>query len=200
MSTDIKVNESPNHFMALDALSGGINSIDKIAKVTKLHKSEVELIVNDLFNQRLITKTEKRGFFGNKKVRTSITETGIKLLNAKKQELDQQMQKVKQWYNNGDRSQLQDFMDSNRIWMPMMLFSGIINIMFFTSMMSMMGMGMNPMESQMAGGSDTGSTTEGGEGNSQEGVNDAGGSGSEGDVIDTDGDFGGFDGGGFGDF
>jgi len=188
--------------MALDAISGGINSIDKIAKVTKLQKSEVELIVNDLFNQRLITKTEKRGFFGNKKVRTSITETGVKLLNAKKQELDQQMQKVKQWYNNGDRSQLQDFMDSNRIWMPMMLFSGIMNIMFFTSMMSMMGMAMNPMESQMAGGegADTGSTTEGGEGNSQEGVNDAGGSGSEGDVVDTGGDFGGFDGGGFGDF
>ena len=202
MSTDIKVNESPNHFMALDAISGGINSIDKIAKVTKLHKSEVELIVNDLFNQRLITKTEKRGFFGNKKVRTSITETGVKLLNAKKQELDQQMQKVKQWYNNGDRSQLQDFMDSNRIWMPMMLFSGIMNIMFFTSMMSMMGMAMNPMESQMAGGegADTGSTTEGDEGNSQEGVNYAGGSGSEGDVVDTGGDFGGFDGGGFGDF
>jgi hypothetical protein len=202
MSTDVKVNESPNHFMALDAISGGINSIDKIAKATKLHKSEVELIVNDLFNQRLIIMTEKRGFFGNKKVFTSITETGVKLLNAKKQELDQQMQKVKQWYNNGDRSQLQDFMDSNRMWMPMMLFSGIMNIMFFTSMMSMMGMAMNPMESQMAGGegADTGSTTESGEGNSQEAVNDAGASGNEGDVVDTGGDFGGFDGGGFGDF
>ena len=188
--------------MALDAISGGINSIDKIAKVTKLHKSEVELIVNDLFNQRLINMTEKRGFFGNKKVRTSITETGVKLLNAKKQELDQQMQKVKQWYNNGDRSQLQDFMVSNRMWMPMKLFSGIMNIMFFTSTMSMMGMAMNPMESQMAGGegANTVSTSEGGEGNSQEGVSDAGASGSEGDVVDTGGDFGGFDGGGFGDF
>jgi hypothetical protein len=146
--------------------------------------------------------TEKRGFFGNKKVSASITETGVKLHNAKKQELDQQMQKVKQWYNNGDRSQLQDFMDYNRIWMPMMLFSGIMNIMFFTSMMSMMGMAMNPMESQMAGGegADTGSNTESGEGNSQEGVNDAGASGNEGDVVDTGGDFGGFDGRGFGDF
>jgi len=70
------------------------------------------------------------------------------------------MQKVKQWYNNGDRSQLQDFMVSNRMWMPMKLFSGIMNIMFFTSMMSMMGMAMNPMESQKAGGkgANTGST------------------------------------------
>ena len=36
-----------------------------------------------------------------------------------------------------------------------------MNIMFFTSMMSMMGMAMNPMESQMVGGegADTTSTT-----------------------------------------
>jgi hypothetical protein len=53
MSMDVKVNENPNHFMALDAISGGINFIDKIAKVTKLHKSEVKLIVNDLFNQKI---------------------------------------------------------------------------------------------------------------------------------------------------
>ena len=53
MSMDVKVNENPNHFMALDAISGGINSIDKIARVTKLHKSEVKLIVNDLFNQKI---------------------------------------------------------------------------------------------------------------------------------------------------
>jgi hypothetical protein len=32
-----------------------------------------------------------------------------------------------------------------------MLFSGIMNVLFFTSMMSMMGMALNPTESQMAG-------------------------------------------------
>ena len=188
--------------MTLDAVARGINDINKIAKVTKLHKSDVELIVNDLANQRLITRAEKRGFFGNKKVRLSITEIGIRLLNAKKQELEQKMREVQQWYNNGDRSQIQDFMDSNMMWMPMMLFSGIMNIIFFTSMLSMMGMSLNPLDSQMAGGegADTGSNTESGEGNSQEGVNDAGASGNEGDVVDTGGDFGGFDGGGFGDF
>jgi len=63
MSTNVKVNESPNHFMTLDAVARGINDINKIAKVTKLHKSDVELIVNDLANQRLITRAEKRGFF-----------------------------------------------------------------------------------------------------------------------------------------
>ena len=38
MSTNVKVNESPNHFMTLDAVARGINDINKIAKVTKLHE------------------------------------------------------------------------------------------------------------------------------------------------------------------
>ncbi|MGB8132599.1 MAG: hypothetical protein WCC82_06195 [Nitrososphaeraceae archaeon] len=67
MSTNVKVNESPNHFMTLDAVARGINDINKIAKVTKLHKSDVELIVNDLANQRLITRAEKRGFLATRK-------------------------------------------------------------------------------------------------------------------------------------
>jgi hypothetical protein len=39
----------------------------------------------------LIFKTEKKGNFGKKKAEISITETGIKLLNAKKQELEQKV-------------------------------------------------------------------------------------------------------------
>jgi DNA-binding MarR family transcriptional regulator len=202
MSTNVKVNESPNHFMILDAITRGVNTNNKIAKVTKLHKSEVELIVNDLSAERLIIKNEKRGFFGNKKMQISVTETGIKLLNAKKHELEQQLQQVQQWYNNGDRSQLQGYMDSNRMWIPMMLFSGIMNIMFFTSMMSFTGMALNPMESQMTGDgvAETATSTEGAEDSSQAGVDDSTASGGEGDIVDTGGDFGGFDGGGFGDF
>jgi hypothetical protein len=70
--------------MTLDAIARGISNIDKIAGVTKLHKSDVELIVNDLANQRLIIRAETRGFFGNKKLKLSITDTGLRLFNAKK--------------------------------------------------------------------------------------------------------------------
>jgi hypothetical protein len=62
-----------------------------------------------------------------------------------------------------------------------------------------MGMAMSPMESQITG-TDSGSTTDGSEGNNQEGGSDVGSNGNEGGVVDTSGDFGGFDGGGFGDF
>ena len=143
-NSNYDLNERPNHFMVLDAITRGVDSIDKIAKATKLPKEEVESIVNDLFTQRLIVKVEKKGFF-KKKVNLGVTEIGIKLLNAKKQELEKKRQQMQQSFDNGNGTQLQSYMDANRMWIPLMLFSGIMDVMFFTSMMSFMGMGMNPI-------------------------------------------------------
>ena len=133
-------------------MSRDINSVEKIATGTKLNNEEVQLILNDLLTQRLIVKIQKKGFiFGKKKVEMGITAIGMKLLNTKKQELEEQKQQMQQSYESGDNNQLQGYMDANRMWMPMMLFSGIMDMMFFTSMMSFMGTAMNPMESAMMG-------------------------------------------------
>ena len=198
MSSDRKFNESPNHFLVLDAISRGMKKIDSIAKVTKLSKDEVELIVNDLITQKILIKNEKKGFFGNKKVEFHVAEIGMKILNTKKQELAEKSERLQQLYESGDRSQIQSFMDSNRMWIPMMLFSGIMNMMFFASMMSFMGMAMNPAETTMtegqidqtdvSGTEDTGAT-----------ATDSGDVGAS-EMDNGSGDFGGFDAGGFGDF
>jgi hypothetical protein len=161
------INDRPNHFIVLDAISKGIKSPDKIAKATKLGKDEVETIVNDLTTQRLALRVEKKGLLGRKKSELAITDTGDKLLAAKKQELEEKWQKFQQCYNNGDKEQLQDYMDANRAWIPMMLFSGIMNAMFFSSMMSFIGMAMFPMEGAMLGdnsgaGSDMQQVSDGG--------------------------------------
>jgi hypothetical protein len=84
------------------------------------------------------------------------------------------------------------------MWIPMMLFSGIMNMVFFASMMSFMGMAMNPAESTMTEGQvdQTGSA----------GTEDIGaaatdsGDGGASEMDAGSGDFGGFDAGGFGDF
>ncbi|HET8856484.1 MAG TPA: MarR family transcriptional regulator [Nitrososphaeraceae archaeon] len=197
MSSDRRFNESPNHFMVLDAIARGMKKIDSISKVTKLSKDEVELIVNDLVTQKILIKNVKKGFFGNKKIEFHIAETGMKILNSKKEELAEKSQRLQQLYESGDRSQVQSFMDSNRMWIPMMLFSGIMNMMFFASMMSFMGMAMNPTESAMTEGqidqTGTGATEDTGT------AADSGDAGAS--EMDTGGgDFGGFDAGGFGDF
>jgi hypothetical protein len=207
MSTNDKFNETPNHFIVLDAVSRGINDVDKIVRATKLDKGEVELIVNDLLTQRLIVNTEKKGFlFGRKKVQIAITEIGIRLLNVKKQELEQKRKQMQQSYDNGDGTQLQSYVDANRMWIPMMLFSGIMDMMFFTSMMSFMGLAINPFESAMVGGSDSyyhDTSSSGDDTNSAD--DQAGTSGGNDDVnnsgdFDSGGGFDGFDGGGFDSF
>ena len=183
--SNIRVNESPNHFIVLDAIARGMKTVDKIAKVTRLNKAEIELIVNDLAAQRLVIGEEKKKFLGGKKMEFVISHTGLQLLNAKKLELEKQAQQIQQWYQGGQTQQLQSYMDSNRMWIPMMLFSGIMNAMFFMSMMSLMGMALSPAETGFAGdtGSDAGAATDGSGG-------DAGGDAGGGDFG---GDFGGGD-------
>ena len=166
-----------------------MKTVDKIARVTRLNKAEIELIVNDLVAQRLVIGEEKKKFLGGKKMEFAISHTGLQLLNSKKLELEKQAQQIQQWYQGGQTQQLQSYMDNNRMWIPMMLFSGIMNAMFFMSMMSLMGMALSPAETGFAGdaGSDAGAATDGSGGDAGA---DAGGDAGGGDFG---GDFGGGD-------
>lgn len=210
-SSNYDLNDSPNHFMVLDAITKGVSSIDKIGKAIKLSKDEVELIVNDLLSQRLIVKVEKKGFvFLKKKINLGVTEIGIKLLNAKKQELEEKRQQMQQSYENGNGTQLQGYMDANRSWIPLMLFSGIMDILFFTSMMSFMGLGMNPVESALVSSDSTVQDTGGNTGEAHHVDDQSGTTGNDsigtidsnvdGTAATDSGGFDGFDGGGFDSF
>jgi predicted transcriptional regulator len=183
--------ETPPHFMVLDAVSRGIKSPDKISKATKLDKDEVQSVANDLLTQRLIVRAEKKGLFGGKKEQLKITETGQKLLDAKKADLEKQATHMQNLYNNGNTAELRQYIDSNRTWIPMMLFSGMMNMMFFASMMSMMDLALNPAESAFAGGGGyDGSMSNvdyGGAGSTADGGSNSGGGDFSG------GDFGGGD-------
>jgi hypothetical protein len=172
--------------MVLDAIARGMKTDTKISKVTRLSMPEVEMIINDLIAQRLVVGTEKKSFFGGKKIEFTVSHTGMQLLDAKKAELEKQAQQIQQWYQNGNTAQLQTYMDSNRMWMPMMLFSGIMNAMFFMSMMSLMGMAMSPAETGLAGSE--GAADSGG----AAGADDGSGAGADGSG-DFGGDFGGGD-------
>jgi hypothetical protein len=150
MSQNIKVTESPKHFMVLDAISRGVGDSGKIAKVTKISKEEVEMMLNDLAVQKLIVVEQKKGLLG-KKIHASITDIGSRLLSFKKQELEEKSGHLESMYMNRDRRGIKSFMDDNRAWIPMMIFSGIMSAMVFASMMSFMGMAMNPAEAATAG-------------------------------------------------
>jgi uncharacterized membrane protein YgcG len=195
MSENIRVVDSPRHFVVLDAISRGVVEAGKIAKVTKVGKAEVEMILNDLSAQRLVILDQRKGLFG-KKLEARITEVGSRLLSSKKDELEAKAREFKDMYRSGDREGMQSFMDSNRVWLPMMIFSGIMSAMMFASMMSFMGMAMNPAE-QAAAGDAAGAEAQGADTQS---VADQGGADAGADSGGSDfgfdaggGDFGGGD-------
>jgi DNA-binding MarR family transcriptional regulator len=190
MSENIKVTESPGHFMVLDAISRGTNDAEKIAKATKISKAEVQMILNDLAVQRLIVAEQNKGLFG-KKVQAHITDTGSRFLSLKKQELEEKARELKGVYRNKDRRGMESFMDDNRAWIPMMIFSGIMSAMVFASMMSFMGMAMNPAEAAMTGDA---SNADAQSADTQSVADDSGGADGGADSGGTD--FSGFDAGG----
>ncbi|MDW3643537.1 MAG: MarR family transcriptional regulator, partial [Nitrososphaeraceae archaeon] len=130
-----------------------------------------------------------------KKNELKITETGMSLLGNKKKELQEKVQEMQQYYNNGDKSQLDSFMVSNRSWVPMMLFAGIMDILFFTSMMSLLGLGLNPIESSLA--QDGANADNTGSADNTNAASDSSSESSGADSQDVGSDGGGFDGGGF---
>jgi hypothetical protein len=157
INMSFSLNDSPTHFIVLNTIYKNFNTLDKIIKFTKLTKSEVETILKELDSQRLEIKFEKKIFFLGKKMQYKLTDTGLKVLTSKQQELKNKLRQVQQWYSQGDKTQLQTFMGNNRSWMPFLIFSGIMDMVFFMSLMSFMGMTLNPMESSMAG--DTGDSS-----------------------------------------
>lgn len=190
MSREMKVNDSPNHFMVLDAIGRGMKTADKISNVTKLDKTEVELVLNDLVVQRLVNRVEKKGFFRSK-IEFMINETGNDLLNSKKREWEQKANDIKQAYGSGNTAQFQSFMGTDRAWIPFLLFSGLLDVVFFASAMSFLGMAMSPQESSMAG--DTGGASDSPSDSDTAGQEDSGADADSG--SDTGG--GDFGGGGF---
>jgi hypothetical protein len=53
------VNDNPNHFMVLDAISRGMKPVGKLAKVTRLDMVLVAMVINDLVSQRRVVIAEK---------------------------------------------------------------------------------------------------------------------------------------------
>ena len=200
MSENIKALESPKHFIVLDAISRGVEDVGKIAKVTKNDKAEVEMISNDLAFQRLAVIEQKKSFFGSKKHYVRITDTGRRLLSSKKQDLEEKATQFKDMYRNGDRRSMQSFMDDNRMWLPMMIFSGIMSAMMFASMLSFMGMSMNPAESAVAGDANANTAEDaqgtGADENQYEAADESMGADTRGGIDSGGNDFSGFDVGG----
>jgi DNA-binding MarR family transcriptional regulator len=132
----------PKDVMVLEAIARGESNESKIAKSTRLSAFEVTSIVERLIVRGLVERTEKKGLLGKKTI-LKITNKGVEELQTRKYELEEKWQKMVMLSKQGDKKQFEEAVQMNKSWIPAMMFMGVIDMMIFMSMLSLMGMTMH---------------------------------------------------------
>ena len=135
--------------IVLGSIMRGEHNFDKIKKNTKIEAEELNSILEMLEKRGFISVHEKKGFFGPK-IEIIATEKGKKEVDERIHELQQTWDQMAILYKTGDKQKLKNYMDENKSILPTMMFFGIMDIVMFSMMFSMMGMMMTdyiPQES-----------------------------------------------------
>lgn len=131
----------PNDVIVLGAIKSGAKKFDKIRKVTKIDPEELNSILEKLEKRGLISVSEKKGLFG-KKIEIFTTDKGNNELENRIHELEGEWQQMATLYKSGDKVKLKQYMDDNKLTFRDMMFFGILDMMMFSMMFSMIGMNM----------------------------------------------------------
>ena len=134
--------EEAEDLIILGVINNGVRQFNKISKVTKIKPQELNSILEKLENHGFITVQEKKGLLG-KKIELSITEKGSREIEERVRELEGKWASMRNAYESGDKQKLQQIMKDEKSFLPTMMFFGIIDIMMFSMMFSMMGMAMS---------------------------------------------------------
>ena len=134
--------EEAKDLIILGAINKGAKQFNKISKVTKIKPQELNNILERLENHGFITAQEKKGWLG-KKIELDVTEKGSREIKERVHELEGKWVHMRNAYESGDKQKLQQIMKDEKSFLPTMMFFGVIDIMMFSMMFSMMGMAMS---------------------------------------------------------
>ena len=168
--------EEPKDVIVLGAIKKGAKKFEKIQNAAQIDAEELNSILEKLEKRELIIVEEKKSWFG-KKIEIKITEKGSREVEERIHELQGKWDPMSLLYKGGDKQKLKQYMDDNKSILPMMMFFGVMDMIMFSMMFSMMGMMMTdyvPAESipSDAGGdssSDSGSDGGGSDGGGSDG-------------------------------
>ena len=142
----------PKDVIVLGSIRRGKNKFSNIQNETKITSEELNSILEDLENKGHIIVEKKKGWFGEK-IELKITNNGSNELDKKIIEIQSKWKEMQSIYETGDKQKLQQKMEENKSILRTMMFFGIMDMMMFSMMFSMMGIGMSDYISQenMAG-------------------------------------------------
>jgi DNA-binding HxlR family transcriptional regulator len=159
----------PKDVIVLGSIRRGKKKFSNIQNETRISPEELNSILEQLENNGFINVEEKKGWFG-KKIELKITDKGSNELDKKIIEIQNKWKEMQSIYESGDKQKLQQKMEENKSFLPTMMFFGVMDMMMFSMMFSMMGIGMSnfvgsenmPAESMDDGGMDDGGMDDGG--------------------------------------
>ena len=137
----------PKDVIILGSIRRGKKKFSNIQNETKISPEELNLILEELENRKFIRVEESKGWFG-KKIELKITEDGSNELDRKIIEIQDKWKEMQLIYESGDKQKLQQKMEENKSFLPTMMFFGVMDMMMFSMMFSMMGIGMSDYVSQ----------------------------------------------------
>jgi DNA-binding HxlR family transcriptional regulator len=137
----------PKDVIVLGSIRRGKKKFSNIQNETKISPEELNLILEELENRKFIRVEELKGWFG-KKIELKITEDGSNELDRKIIEIQDKWKEMQLIYESGDKQKLQQKMEENKSFLPTMMFFGVMDMMMFSMMFSMMGVGISDYVSQ----------------------------------------------------
>lgn len=135
--------EEPKDVIVLGAIKKGAKKFDKIRSKTGLSPEELHQILEKLEERGFIKVEKKKGFLGGEKIELNLTDKGSNELQQRVYEMEQKWNQMMQLYKVGDKKKLEEFMGGNKSDFAMMMFFGIMNMMMFSMMFSMIGASMH---------------------------------------------------------
>jgi len=137
----------PKDVIVLGSIRRGKKKFSNIQNETKINQEELNSILEELENKKFIKVEKSKGWFG-KKIELKITYSGSNELDKKITEIQSKWKEMQVLYQSGDKQKLQEKMEENKSFLPSMMFFGVMDMMMFSMMFSMMGVGMSDYVSQ----------------------------------------------------
>ena len=132
----------PKDVIVLGSIRRGKKKFSDIQNETKISPEELNSILEDLENKKFIKVEESKGWLG-KKIELNVTDEGSNELDKRIIEIQTKWKEMQLLYEKGDKQKLQEKMEENKSFLPSMMFFGVMDMMMFSMMFSMMGIGMS---------------------------------------------------------
>ncbi len=127
--------------VVLGMISRGHSKFDKISRESKIEPEELESILQKLENSGLIKVEEEKGWMGTK-IEIKPTDEGYREFERQLKSLQNKWNDLENTYKSGNKLELEQKLKDDRSLLPTMMMFGIIDIMMFSMMFSMIGASM----------------------------------------------------------